>query len=149
MIFKSPLTVTLFAPIMEELFFRGIIQPLLLASILTLFPQLTGVVLFGTFSAAGICAVAITAALFGAVHLTNQKKNDAYHQAFNATFGGVVYGLLSLQFNLFTSIAAHVINNTVCITLMMMILSRLQELKADNSNSVSTDQPSLSQCSPY
>ncbi len=99
-----PMMVTVFAPTLEELLFRGLLQTLLIA----LFPQ------------ASLMAVCITALLFGLAHLTNAKENDAYHQAINTTFSGIFFGLVAMQLGLWAAIAAHMMNNTIALTLLML-----------------------------
>lgn len=115
-IHDNPLLGTLVAPILEELTFRGGMQPLLTRGVLWLAPAAAGAFLGSSMSIAATVALVATAALFGAVHCFNDHKN-AHIQAIFCTVSGVADGLLALHFGLGASIAAHIVNNTLAITL--------------------------------
>jgi membrane protease YdiL (CAAX protease family) len=109
---KSLLAVCLFGPIVEEGVFRGFVQPLLTVGIQILVPAATAA-LFGTgLSVATAVSVVATAVIFGAVHYFNPHKNS-HIQAVSCTVGGIVLGLLAVQFGIGASIAAHVANNAL------------------------------------
>ncbi len=103
---KSLLAVSLFGPIAEEGIFRGLIQPLVTKSIQILVPAATAA-LFGTgLSVATVVSIVATSVFFGAAHYFNPHKN-AHIQAVSAALGGLTLGLLSAQFGIGASIAAH------------------------------------------
>ncbi len=120
-IMKMPLLATLAAPILEEGFFRGIMQPLLARAILWIAPA-AGIAFAGTaFSVATSVSIVATAAIFGLIHAFNDHKNAHIH-AVSATLGGVLFGITAAQFGLAASIAAHTVNNTIAVTLLKACL---------------------------
>jgi membrane protease YdiL (CAAX protease family) len=109
---KSLLAVSFFGPIAEEGVFRGLIQPLVTKSIQILVPAATAAV-FGTgLSVATVVSIVATSVLFGAAHYFNPHKNS-HIQAVSATVSGFVMGILSAQFGIGASIAAHIANNSI------------------------------------
>lgn len=109
---------SLTAPILEEVIFRGVFQPALLALIGLIIPASTSFFILPGLSAATLTAVFITATAFGLVHAFNDHPG-AYQQAFHASISGIVLGLLAVYFSLPVAIAAHVTNNTMAVLLTM------------------------------
>lgn len=110
------LVATLAAPILEEGFFRGLLQPLTTRAILWIAPA-AGLAFAGTaFSVATTVSIVATATFFGALHASNNHKN-AHTQAVCATLGGIILGATAAQFGLSAAIAAHIINNTIAVSL--------------------------------
>ena len=107
---KNQIYVTFIGPITEELIFRGAVLPLSLLTIGLLFPASLTTPFFGLgISMAAACALIISSVSFGLVHYGNGGKNHL--QVISSALGGIVYGLLSLQFGLITAIGAHIFNN--------------------------------------
>lgn len=107
---------TLVAPVIEEGIFRGLIQPLATRAILFLIPAAGAALLGPSLSIAVTVSVVATAVLFGITHLFNSHKNS-HIQAIVTTFSGIAFGLIAAQFGLPAAIAAHMINNTILITI--------------------------------
>ncbi len=115
-ILKYPLFGTLGAPIVEEGIFRGLLQPLATRAILFIVPAAAAAFLGTGLSIAVVVSIVATAAIFGFVHVFNDHKNS-HIQAFAARLGGVAYGVVAAQFGLPAAIAAHIVNNTIAISL--------------------------------
>jgi membrane protease YdiL (CAAX protease family) len=113
---ENSLQMALFNPILEELVFRGLFQPTLIEIITLLFPEANNLMLFGTglTLATGI-SILMASVHFGAFHLPNQHEK-AHIQAFNATLAGIALGYLSQQFGLIAAAAAHIMHNTLAVT---------------------------------
>ncbi len=109
---SSLLNVSFFGPIAEEGIFRGYIQPLMTKAIQVLAPAAAVALLGGGMSVAVVVSIVATSILFGAAHLINPHKG-AHVQAISATVTGVVLGILSAQFGIGASIAAHIANNSI------------------------------------
>lgn len=93
---------------------------LLLAVLAINLPPLISIAMFGaSINAASLGVVCVTAILFGAIHLPNEHQN-APVQAMVATLSGVIFGLLALQYGLWVPIAAHIMNNTLSITSLLL-----------------------------
>jgi len=109
---KSQLMVSLGAPIMEELIFRGAILQLLLLLIGLAFPPM---LLFPCLnlgiSVAAAAAICITAGLFGVAHAGNGKNNHV--QVVTTFIMGLAFGFFAVQFGLLVAIGAHILNNTI------------------------------------
>ena len=110
---KYPSSATLGAPFIEELIFRGGMQSLLTLAFLCLAPGLAAIPFLGTSLNVAVGASLIATSLaFGLAHFSKQN----YSQVVMATFTGIVFGLLALQFGLAVSMAAHVAQNTLAVT---------------------------------
>ena len=114
---SSLLSASFFGPIVEEGIFRGYIQPIMTKAIQILAPAAAAALLGGGMSVAVIVGIVATAVLFGAAHLSNPHKR-AHVQAISATVTGIVLGILSAQFGIGASIAAHIANNSILGTLL-------------------------------
>ncbi len=110
------LQMTLTGPLIEEVIFRGGIQPLGTRAILWLIPAASALCLGTSLTIACCASIFFTAVLFGLAHLTNKHKNT-HIQAYNAFKGGVIYGFLSVHFGLLAAIAAHMVHNTLGLTI--------------------------------
>jgi hypothetical protein len=113
-IINRSLEVALLAPVIEELIFRGGMQPLFTRAIVWLVPAATAV-FFGTgLGTATVVSIVVTSVLFGLLHLANKDVNENVHfQVIYAGILGIPLGILAVQFGLGTSIAAHIIINTI------------------------------------
>lgn len=118
-ILENPWLGTLVAPIAEEGIFRGLIQPLAMRCVLWAIPAAGAALLGPGITIATTVAVVATAAIFGLAHAFNKHKN-AHIQAITTTFSGIAFGLIAVQFGLPAAIAAHMVNNTIAITLMKL-----------------------------
>lgn len=87
-----PLIDIVFGPLSEEIEFRGLIQNFLKWT-----------------SGSPQIAIALSASLFGTIHLVQGCKR----QAIDATMGGVMLGFLNYQFGLHAAITAHICNNLI------------------------------------
>lgn len=106
-----------FGPIIEEVMFRGIMQPLLLLCFL-------GAGMGFVLSPA--LAIGITAITFGLIHLGNTEDWSNYGQAIYCIFGGLFDGCLALAFGLPASILSHMVHNTFFLTLCLSSLEEAQ-----------------------
>lgn len=114
---------TLLAPIYEELLFRGALQPLLIAAISWLAPVASTALLFGTgLTVAAMLSIFVTSIIFGAMHISNRHVGS-YRQAALCFIAGIVDGVVAIQYGLVASIAAHIINNTLAITLAALLIT--------------------------
>lgn len=115
---ENLLTTAIFIPLIEESIFRGGIQPLFSQIIKRLSPSSASTpFLKKSISIPTAAGIAITAGLFGAIHLPN-PHNEARIQAIIATFIGISHGTYSAKWGISAAIAAHIANNTIsCIEL--------------------------------
>lgn len=125
-ILKYPLFGTLGAPIVEEGIFRGLLQPLATRAILFIVPAAAAAFLGTGLSIAVVVSIVATAAIFGFVHVFNDHKNS-HIQAFAATLGGVAFGVVAAQFGLPAAIAAHIVNNTIAISLAKLFKEEIDD----------------------
>jgi membrane protease YdiL (CAAX protease family) len=101
----KPMYRTIIAPLVEELLFRGSI-PLLSHAIVYLIPNASAI-LFGPFNVSVVISIVATSILFGFGH-------DNW-----PTFkiiGGLVFGILAVNFGLAAAVGAHMMNNTIVIS---------------------------------
>ncbi|KTD35661.1 CAAX amino terminal protease self- immunity [Legionella moravica] len=142
-VLDNPLTVTITAPLIEELIFRGLLLTVALIAVTTLFPITTTIMMWETgISLAAAIAISAVAMVFGLVHLGNEHEG-AYRQAFIATLSGIAFGVMALQFGLGTAIGAHVINNSISYTIAY--LSDLGFLKPSLGLSVQSEESDTSE----
>jgi membrane protease YdiL (CAAX protease family) len=133
-LFGFPLLATFFAPVGEELVFRGAIQPLLTRAIVWLVPAATAA-FFGTgLGIATTVSIVATAAIFGFIHTFNKHKNS-HIQALVTGVQGIAFGVLAAQFGLGASIAAHMMVNTILFTLGRLVYKEPPETTATGSQS--------------
>jgi len=110
---NKQLLVTLGAPILEELIFRGAMLQLSLLLIGFAFPPALILPFLNTgLSIAAATAIFITTVIFGLAHASNAEKNN-FAQVATTFLGGLAFGFLAIQFGLLVAIGAHVLNNTV------------------------------------
>lgn len=110
---ETPFSVSVIYPILEEVVFRGLLQPSLRWAASVCLPDVTMKLAFlPAMSLASIVAVVATSVLFGSVHLINQHSGRKI-QAMLATWGGITKGLLAINYGLGPAIGAHIMNNTI------------------------------------
>ena len=97
------------APIVEEVVFRGIMQPLLSVGISYCFPQLSTSA-FLSISKASLLSATMTAAAFGMCHYPDYKKGAPFAVAMS-TIAGSVFGVVRERFGILASISAHMMSN--------------------------------------
>lgn len=117
---EFPASGTVVAPVIEELLFRGGLQPLMARAIVWIVPAAAAAFLGTPLSVATTVAIVATAAIFGFAHLFNSHPN-AHWQAIFSTMGGISFGLIAAQFGLPAAIAAHIANNTLAITMDQLV----------------------------
>ena len=136
----DPLSAIIDAPLIEELIFRAGLQPLLMFGLIALSPALAVTSFYATgLSVAAAAAIFLTAIIFGALHVTSSEDNDDYLHAFMATLGGIIFGVLALQFGLMASIAAHFMVNSIAVTLLIFedSLKKTDDKISENISSAS------------
>ncbi len=102
---------TCVGPIIEEILFRGIIQPLAEMSFAYTLPAVT-VELFGApVTLAALVAIVATALIFGLAHLFNSHPRTG-GQAIHTAVASLALGLLAVRVGLLASIAMHMVHNT-------------------------------------
>lgn len=106
-------------PVKEELFFRGLLQPLLLFSIASLAPASTNIIVVSDVSLAAVVALLHSAGAFGLFHIKNDHS-DAYTQCITTTLSGLHWGGLALSFGLPASIAGHIVLNSLSLYVLTM-----------------------------
>lgn len=118
---NNPIYASVVGPIIEELIFRGILLPIMIAVMVELFPSTASMTLcLGvTISTAAALSVLVTSIFFGALHLINEHKT-AWIQAILSTESGILLGLVSLHLGLGAAIGAHILNNTIAVIMMFM-----------------------------
>jgi membrane protease YdiL (CAAX protease family) len=117
---EHPLFATLIFPIAEEGVFRGILQPLTTHAILYVVPTAAAAFAGTSLSIAAAVSIVAIGIIFGLSHLTNPHKN-AHIQAITITFSGIGFGVVAAQFGLPAAMAAHIVNNTIGMTLLTLI----------------------------
>lgn len=123
-------------PIIEELIFRGAIQPLCITVIGLINPALLLMPFFSTgLNVAVIAGIVCTSLLFGIGHLGSSKNHDNYLHAVMATLGGILEGVLAIKFGLVASIAAHIANNLIVITLQKAAGEVSSKIESDSVHS--------------
>lgn len=136
-IIKFPLSATLLAPFLEEGIFRGLLQPLATRAILFIVPAAAAAFLGTGLSIAVTVSIVGTAAIFGFVHVFNDHKNS-HIQAFSCTLAGIAFGVVAAQFGLPAAIAAHIVNNTIAISLAKLFKEKTDEPAQIQSSSSAT-----------
>lgn len=109
--------VTLILPILEEIEFRGVLQPILNKTINTISNEC-----FYGVPIAAIASILATSLCFGYIH----KDNDLNRKdiiTVSATVAGIALGVISLKWGLAGSIAAHIMHNTVTMCTRILIES--------------------------
>lgn len=96
-------------PILEEVAFRGLLQPLLTHGLTAYFPQLAASAFLGLSTAALISTVAIGVG-FGALHIPNYERGGLVVGSF-AAISGTFLGIIKEKFGLLASIGAHMTSN--------------------------------------
>jgi len=108
-VFKS----AVIGPILEEVIFRGVLQPSLRWIVSVWLPDVSLKVAFiPPMALASMISVVATSVLFGFMHLTNNHSYKKF-QALHATGIGIVYGVLAANYGLGASIGAHIMSNTI------------------------------------
>lgn len=97
------------APVIEEIVFRGLLQPVLAYGITCAFPQLATPIVLGVNSAT-LTSIAITSIGFGAGHYPNFSKGGVF-PCVAAAVAGIVFGVARDRFGLIASIGAHMTAN--------------------------------------
>lgn len=117
---KNPLEGTLYNPLVEELLFRGILQPSITNAISSTFPTSIRTCLRTNLSRSTVISIAGTATLFGLLHHINNhtinNRKDVNFQVINATCAGLMYGSAAAKFGLPAAVAAHITFNTSIMT---------------------------------
>lgn len=126
---SSHLSSTLGAPLVEEILFRGIVQPFLAHSIILLFPTAAQAVFSPLLTTAMIISILATAILFGLAHFKNQT-DYARCQVILSSITGCAYGILAAEFGLQAAIAAHIINNSIVEIWIETLLHRIKNSQA-------------------
>ncbi len=141
-VLNNTIITTLYGPILEETLFRGALQPLLIAAISWLAPVAATALLFGIgLTVAAMLSIFVTSIIFGAMHISNEHKGS-YRQAAICFIGGIVFGAVAMQYGLVASIAAHIINNTLAITLAAFLSGVQNENETQTQTSInSQDEP--------
>ncbi len=114
----NPYYVSLTGPILEELLFRGCMQPLLIHLFSLFIPASATIFVLPGLSAAALTSVLITSVTFGMAH-TQNDHSGAIIQGVITTLSGVIQGLLCVYFGLPTAIAAHIANNSLSTHILM------------------------------
>ncbi|WP_058534514.1 CPBP family intramembrane glutamic endopeptidase [Legionella saoudiensis] len=123
---NKPLYVTLIAPVLEEVFFRGLLLPAMLAAITAFFPITTTMMFWGTgITLAAAISIGVTAGMFGLLHLRNDHEG-AYRQALVATLIGIALGVTAIEFGLWAAIGAHIVNNSISYASLLFSLEFCQ-----------------------
>lgn len=113
---KMGLLVCVVGPILEEVIFRGIVQPVIKFTVKHLAQVMVSEETARKI--ATITAIGLTAIFFGLLHFDNHAHwLLALPQVINATFGGIVYGIEKEYGTLAMPIAQHIANNTVAFCL--------------------------------
>lgn len=117
---KNPLYVTLMGPVLEELIFRGTLLNIAIFALICVIPCSATLPFFGTgLSIAVASSLLVTSLGFGLCHFPG---SESIAQVVGTTSGGIVFGLLAIQFGLTAAIGAHIMNNVI-----VMMLLKLEE----------------------
>jgi len=139
-VMNDPIHTTLVCPILEELLFRGALQPLLIAAISWLAPVAATALLFGTgLTVAAMLSIFVTSIIFGVMHISNRHVGS-YRQAALCFIGGIVDGVVAIQYGLVASIAAHIINNTLATITMAAFFTGVQNKNETEPSIISQDE---------
>ncbi len=114
-----PILTTLGFPVFEEALFRGGVMPVIARCVVLIIPATAAAFLGTPLSIAMTVSIVATAAIFGLLHLFNPHPN-AHLQAVAATISAIVLGLLAAQFGIGAAIAAHILNNTLVVTITQL-----------------------------
>ena len=117
----SPISTCVIIPIIEEVFFRIILQGSLYAAFSYILPPVTVVVLGFSLPAAALASIVTAGVIFGVMHASNHPDNPKVGvlQAGLASMSGIfVEGMLYHTFGFGASCLAHIVNNTIvtCVT---------------------------------
>jgi len=116
---KIPIMVIVIGPCLEELIFRGVVQPCIriatgrVMELCQINPAEEVDFLVCKIKRANLISVLATSLLFGFSHLSN---GTGISQAVTATIGGIVRGLLKEKLGLRISIASHMAIGALCWT---------------------------------
>lgn len=109
---KMGLEICILVPILEEVIFRGMIQPGIKFTVKHLVQPFVSAE--AALKIATITAIGLTAILFGVVHFTNHTHwLVGLPQVVMATFGGIVHGIEREYGTLAMPIADHIAHNTI------------------------------------
>lgn len=141
---ENPLNAMIIAPVLEEGIFRGLLLPVMLDAITTLFPITTTMMFWGTgITLAAAISIGVVAGLFGAIHVFNEHEG-AYRQAFIATLSGIAFGILALEFGLYAAIGAHIMNNSIAVFYLLSCVGCCQPPSALTTQIDEFSSPELS-----
>lgn len=113
----KPFVGAIIAPIMEELLFRAGLQT---------------AIKYCIQSKTSVIHVILTALIFGLAHLSNTHDVTKF-QAIASSITGIGFGLLFEYYGIWASIGGHTINNTILISIQLM----LPMIKKSLENSIS------------
>lgn len=116
----NPLSVTLIGPITEEIIFRGVLLQAIISLISNFSPTEPMLEPNPKFTRAAEISINISSVLFGLIHLRNAHEGK-YRQALAATFTGLMYGMLAVDFGLGATVGAHIMNNSVVFTYLFLV----------------------------
>jgi membrane protease YdiL (CAAX protease family) len=133
--------VMIWGPIIEEVWYRWLVQTNLMTAFLVFAPTLLVTPFFSTgLSVAAAASIVCASLYFGWDHLGNSDNNDSYKQAIHCTIAGMIYGVLAMNFGLGAPIAAHIANNTLC--------TIQRKMRAENKDKVLNDAEDEVEASP-
>lgn len=102
------------APLLEEIFFRFVVQGSIQWLMDKIFPEMTVSIFSYEIRLATLVSVVATAALFGYVHLANGL---GIIQVILCATSGLVFGALKSQYGMGACTTAHMVNNAIAFIL--------------------------------
>jgi len=117
-IMRNPKAVIVKGPVLEELVFRGLLQPVLTKGVAFIYGDKEIEVFNHKIKIAEAVGVTASSVLFGMAHLTN---GTGVQQVISTTLTGLVLGTLKNRYGLLSATSAHMTNNAIGWGLLAMI----------------------------
>ena len=99
------------APVLEEIAFRGILQPLI-AKVITLCSSRFAMQVMLGMAAAPLISLVVTSILFGGIHYSNYTSGGKYF-AVEASITSLILGIVKERFGFLAAVIGHVSHNYI------------------------------------
>jgi membrane protease YdiL (CAAX protease family) len=131
---SSMLYCALWAPIKEELIFRGAIQKISAAAIALAIPNLADEQFYwGNFPIATAISIFTTSLIFGALHVRNEHSLS-YFQGISSFMSSMISGYAAAQYGFGAAVAQHITNNLISTMILNLATINKRENEQTSQN---------------